>query len=88
MKQTGHRFLIAALLSLLLVNGSDAIAPAAQDQSELKFLMSDGGDSCRDQQAQAAASIRDTKIQINTIGFDVGNNQQAQGDLGFGGRSA
>ncbi len=45
-------------------------------------LMSDGGDSCRDQQTQAATAIRDTKIQVNTIGFDVGNNQQAQGDLG------
>lgn len=45
-------------------------------------LMSDGGDSCRDQQAQAAASIRSSNIPVSTIGFDVGNNQQAQGDLG------
>jgi tetratricopeptide (TPR) repeat protein len=45
-------------------------------------LMSDGGDSCRDQQAQAAASIRASNIPVSTIGFDVGNNQQAQGDLG------
>jgi Mg-chelatase subunit ChlD len=45
-------------------------------------LMSDGGDSCRDQQAQAAASIRSSNISVSTIGFDVGNNQQAQGDLG------
>ncbi len=45
-------------------------------------LMSDGGDSCRDQQAQAAAAIRSSNIPVNTIGFDVGNNQQAQGDLG------
>ncbi len=45
-------------------------------------LMSDGGDSCRDQQAQAAAAIRSSNIPVSTIGFDVGNNQQAQGDLG------
>lgn len=45
-------------------------------------LMSDGGDSCRAQQAQAAASIRSSNIPVSTIGFDVGNNQQAQGDLG------
>ncbi len=51
-------------------------------KQRLVVLMSDGGDSCRDQQAQAAASIRDTKILVSTIGFDVGNNQQAQGDLG------
>lgn len=44
-------------------------------------LMSDGGDSCRDQQAQAAAAIRSSNIPVSTIGFDVGNNQQAQGDL-------
>ncbi|MFN2502016.1 MAG: VWA domain-containing protein [Pyrinomonadaceae bacterium] len=45
-------------------------------------LMSDGGDSCRDEQAKAAASIRSSNIPVSTIGFDVGNNQQAQGDLG------
>lgn len=45
-------------------------------------LMSDGGDSCRDQQAQAAAAIRSSNIPVSTIGFDVGNNKEAQGDLG------
>lgn len=44
-------------------------------------LMSDGGDSCRDKQAQAAASIRSSNIPVSTIGFDVGNNQQAQDDM-------
>ena len=46
------------------------------------ILMSDGGDSCRDQQAQAAAAIRSSKYPVSTIGFDVGNNKEAQGDLG------
>lgn len=58
----------------------------AQDHGRGKqrtvILMSDGGDTCRDQQAQAAASIRSSNIPVSTIGFDVGNNQQAQGDLG------
>ncbi|MBL8208060.1 MAG: VWA domain-containing protein [Blastocatellia bacterium] len=58
----------------------------AQDNGRGKqrtvVLMSDGGDSCRDQQAQAAAAIRSSNIPVSTIGFDVGNNQQAQGDLG------
>ncbi len=45
------------------------------------ILMSDGADTCRDQQAQASASIRTSNIPVSTIGFDVGNNQQAQGDL-------
>lgn len=44
-------------------------------------LMSDGGDSCRGQQAQAAASIRSSNIPVSTIGFDVGNNKQAQDDM-------
>jgi Mg-chelatase subunit ChlD/uncharacterized coiled-coil DUF342 family protein len=46
------------------------------------ILMSDGGDSCRDEQAKAAAAIRSSNIPVSTIGFDVGTNQQAQGDLG------
>lgn len=58
----------------------------AQDNGRGKqrtvVLMSDGGDSCRDQQAQAGAAIRSSNIPVSTIGFDVGNNQQAQGDLG------
>ncbi len=54
----------------------------ARGKQKIVVLMSDGGDSCRDQQAQAAASIRSSTIPVSTIGFDVGNNQQAQGDLG------
>jgi Mg-chelatase subunit ChlD len=44
-------------------------------------LMSDGGDSCRDKQAQAAAGIQASNIPVSTIGFDVGNNKQAQDDM-------
>jgi Mg-chelatase subunit ChlD len=54
----------------------------AQGAVRTVILMSDGGDSCRSEQAQAAASIRSSNIPVSTIGFDVGNNQQAQGDLG------
>ena len=41
MKQPCHRIFIVLLLIFLLANGSIAVAPVAQDQSELKFLMSD-----------------------------------------------
>lgn len=51
-------------------------------KSRVVVLMSDGGDSCRDQIANASAAIRTSNIPVNAIGFDVGNNQQAQGDLG------
>ncbi|MBK9154131.1 MAG: VWA domain-containing protein [Chloracidobacterium sp.] len=44
-------------------------------------LMSDGGDTCRSQKAAAASTIRTSNIPVSTIGFDVGNNQQAQSDL-------
>ncbi|MBS1811474.1 MAG: VWA domain-containing protein [Acidobacteria bacterium] len=50
-------------------------------KSATVVLMSDGGDTCRDKQAEAAAAIRQSNIPVNTIGYDVGNNQQAQGDL-------
>lgn len=61
-------------------------------QQRAVVLMSDGGDSCRDKQAQAAAAIGSSNIPVSTIGFDVGNNQQAQDDMGnlsriTGGRS-
>lgn len=52
-----------------------------QGQQRTVILMSDGGDSCRDKQAQAAAAIRSSNIPVSTIGFDVGTNQQAQDDL-------
>ncbi|MEN3333668.1 MAG: Ca-activated chloride channel [Blastocatellia bacterium] len=54
---------------------------SAHGKSALVVLMSDGGDSCRDQQAQAAAAIRSSNIPVNTIGYDVGSDPQAQGDL-------
>ncbi len=54
---------------------------AGHGKQRIVVLMSDGGDSCRSEQAQAAASIRSSNIPVSTIGFDVGNNQQAQGDL-------
>ncbi len=41
MKQTGRHFFIMSLLFVLLTNALVAIAPPVQDQSELKFLMSD-----------------------------------------------
>lgn len=50
-------------------------------KSRIVILMSDGGDSCRDQQAQAAVAIRSSNIPVSTIGFDVGSDKQAQGDL-------
>ena len=50
-------------------------------KSRLVVLMSDGGDSCRDKMNEAAAGIRTSNIPINTIGFDVGNDAQAKGDL-------
>jgi Mg-chelatase subunit ChlD len=50
-------------------------------KSRAVVLMSDGGDSCRDKQAAAAAGIRSSNIPVSTIGFDVGNNKQAQDDL-------
>jgi Mg-chelatase subunit ChlD len=53
----------------------------AHGKQAVIVLISDGGDSCRDKQAQAAASIRSSNIPVNTIGFDVGNDQQAQGDM-------
>ena len=49
--------------------------------SRAVVLMSDGGDSCRDKQAAAAAGIRSSNIPVSTIGFDVGNNKQAQDDM-------
>jgi len=54
---------------------------SAHGKSALVVLMSDGGDGCRDQQAQAAAAIRSSNIPVNTIGYDVGTDSQAQGDL-------
>jgi len=53
----------------------------ARGKSATVVLMSDGGDTCRDKQAEASAAIRQSNIPVNTIGYDVGNNQQAQGDL-------
>lgn len=52
-----------------------------QGRQRTVVLMSDGGDTCRDQQAQAAAVVRTSNIPVNAIGFDVGNNAQAQQDL-------
>ena len=43
--------------------------------------MSDGADTCRDQKAEASAAIRASTIPVSTIGFDVGNNKDAQNDL-------
>lgn len=45
------------------------------------ILMSDGADTCRDQKAEASAAIRTSNIPVSTIGFDVGNNRDAQNDL-------
>lgn len=45
------------------------------------ILMSDGADTCRDQKAEASAAIRASTIPVSTIGFDVGNNKDAQNDL-------
>ncbi|MFN7949667.1 MAG: vWA domain-containing protein [Blastocatellia bacterium] len=50
-------------------------------KSATVVLMSDGGDTCRDKQAEAAAVIRQSNITVNTIGYDVGNSKEAQGDL-------
>ncbi len=47
----------------------------------LVVLMSDGADTCRDQRTQAADVVRTSHIPVNTIGFDVGGNAQAQQDL-------
>lgn len=83
--------LLAAIDTLQPGNGTPmyistaAAVRYAQDNGRGKsrnvILMSDGADTCRDQQAQAATSIRSSSIPVSTIGFDVGNNQQAQGDL-------
>jgi Mg-chelatase subunit ChlD len=45
-------------------------------------LLSDGADTCRDQKAKASATIRSSNIPVSTIGYDVGNNATAQGELG------
>lgn len=45
-------------------------------------LLSDGADTCRDQKAEASATIRSSNIPVSTIGYDVGGNTTAQGDLG------
>lgn len=89
---TDVNVLLAAIDSLrpgggtpMYVSTAEAVEYAQRNgrgKSRVVVLMSDGGDSCRDEQAKAAASIRQSNIPVNTIGFDVGNNQQAQGDLG------
>ena len=69
----------------MYIASAEAVAHAQKNgrgKNRTVVLMSDGGDSCRDQQAKAADSIRSSNIPVSTIGFDVGNNQQAQGDLG------
>jgi hypothetical protein len=53
----------------------------ARGKQAVVVLISDGGDTCRDKQAQAAAGIRSSNIPVNTIGFDVGSDQQAQQDM-------
>ncbi|MFC2172235.1 VWA domain-containing protein [Acidobacteriota bacterium] len=50
-------------------------------KNRLVVLMSDGGDTCRDQMKQAAGGISQMNIRVNTIGFDIKNNKQAQEDL-------
>ncbi|MEW6210050.1 MAG: vWA domain-containing protein, partial [Acidobacteriota bacterium] len=47
----------------------------------LVVLMSDGADTCRDQRTQASDVVRTSNIPVNTIGFDVGSNREAQQDL-------
>jgi Mg-chelatase subunit ChlD len=54
---------------------------SGRGKSRIVVLMSDGGDSCRSEMANAAAGIRTSNIPVNTIGFDVGTNQQAKDDL-------
>jgi Mg-chelatase subunit ChlD len=60
---------------------TDYASKKGRGKQGVVILMSDGGDSCRDQMAKAAADIRASNIPVNTIGFDVGNNQQAQQDM-------
>jgi Mg-chelatase subunit ChlD len=50
-------------------------------KSAIVVLMSDGGDTCRGDQAKAAASISTSNIPVNTIGYDVGGDQNAVKDL-------
>jgi Mg-chelatase subunit ChlD len=50
-------------------------------KSAIVVLMSDGGDTCRGDQAKAAASISTSNIPVNTIGYDVGGDQNAVNDL-------
>ena len=44
-------------------------------------LLSDGADTCKDKKKKAGNAIRSSNIPINTIGFDVGNNADAQREL-------
>lgn len=53
----------------------------AGSKQGLVALMSDGAGTCRDQKAQAADLVRLSNTPVNTIGFDVGGNTEAQQDL-------
>ena len=59
----------------------DKVKRQGRGKNRLVVLMSDGGDTCRDQQAAVADSVRTSQIPVNTIGFDIEDNQEAQGDL-------
>jgi Mg-chelatase subunit ChlD len=55
----------------------------ARGKQRTVVLMSDGADSCRNSAAntQAASSIRTSSIPVNSIGFDVNNDPNAQEDM-------
>ncbi len=55
----------------------------ARGKQRTVVLMSDGADSCRSSAAntQAASSIRTSNIPVNSIGFDVNNDPNAQEDM-------
>jgi Mg-chelatase subunit ChlD len=59
----------------------DAVAKKARGRLKMVVLLSDGADSCRDQQAAASNTVRTSQIPVTTIGFDVGADKQAQDDL-------
>lgn len=55
----------------------------ARGKQRTVVLMSDGADSCRNSaaNAQAASAVRTSNIPVNSIGFDVNNDPNAQEDM-------
>jgi Mg-chelatase subunit ChlD len=59
----------------------DVVAKQAKGKQRTVVLLSDGADSCRDQQAAVSNAVKTSKIPVTTIGFDVDTNKQAQDDM-------